>query len=159
LLNDDSLDAEASDSQTLLRLILLRDIADKKKCSFTITAEMCNADNQRLAAQARVDDFVIGTDFVSRLMAQISEDPRIKPLIDDLLDEDGSELYLKPIGDYVTVGQPVNGYILTESAARRGEIFIGYRRFEGDHTAILNPPKGETIVFDERDYIAVIAEG
>ena len=158
LLNDDSLEPEASDSQTLLRLILLRDIADKLDKPFTITTEMCNADNQRLASQARVDDFVIGTDFISRLMAQIAEDPRIKPLIDDLLDEDGSELYLKPIGDYVAVGQEVDGYVLTESAARRGEVFIGYRRFEGDRTAILNPCKDEKIVFDERDFIAVIAE-
>ena len=158
LLNDDSLDAEASDSQTLLRLILLRDIADKLNKPFTITTEMCHADNQRLASQARVDDFVIGTDFISRLMAQIAEDPRIKPLIDDLLDEDGSELYLKPIGDYVTVGVPVDGYTLTESAARRGEIFIGFRRFDGDRNAVLNPPKDEVVVFDERDLIAVIAE-
>lgn len=120
LLNDDSLDAEASDSQTMLRLILLRDISDKTGTHLTITTEMCNTDNQRLAMQARVDDFVISTDFVSLLMAQISEEPDLKTLIDDLLDEDGSELYLKPAVNYVTLGEEVDGYTITESAAARG---------------------------------------
>ena len=47
-----------------------------------------------LASQARVDDFVIGSNFASLIMAQISENPNIMPLIDDLLDESGSELYI-----------------------------------------------------------------
>ena len=157
LLNDDSMDPEASDSQTLMRLILLRDIADSAEHPITITTEMYNADNQRLAAQARVDDFVIGTDFVSLLMAQISEEPNLAPLIRDLLDEDGSELYLKPAADYVPIGTEVDGYTLTESAARRGEVYIGYRRF-GDRLTAINPAKDEPIVFDQQDMLVVIAE-
>ena len=86
LLNDDSRDPETSDSQTLLRLILLRDIADKTNRHFSITTEMRSVENQRLAAQARVDDFVIGSNFASLMMAQISENPQLHPLIQDLLD-------------------------------------------------------------------------
>lgn len=158
LLNDDSLDAEASDSQTLLRLILLRDISDKTGIHLTVTTEMCNTDNQRLAMQARVDDFVISTDFVSLLMAQISEEPDLKTLIDDLLDEDGSELYLKPAVNYVTLGEEVDGYTITESAARKGEVFVGYRRAKGNRDTVVNPPKNETVVFEEDDMIVVVAE-
>ena len=110
LLNDDSNDFETSDSQTLLRLILLRDIADKSNLHFTITTEMRSVDNQRLASQARVDDFVIGSNFASLMMAQVSEDPKMMPIIDDLLDESGSELYMKPVADYVALGVPVDGY-------------------------------------------------
>ena len=158
LLNDDSLDAEASDSQTLLRLILLRDIADKAGAHLTITTEMCNTDNQRLAKQARVDDFVISTDFISLLMAQISEEPDLKTLIDDLLDEDGSELYLKPAANYVPLGQEVDGYTVTESAARKGEVFVGYRRAGGERRTYMNPPKGDAITFENGDMIVVISE-
>ena len=159
LLNDDSQDSETSDSQTLLRLILLRDIADNAGLDFSITTEMRSVDNQRLASQARVDDFVIGSNFASLIMAQISENPSIMPLIDDLLDESGSEMYMKPASDYVPVGVPVDSYILAESAARKGEIYLGYRHNDSVRTdVIVNPYKEETIIFGEKDLVVVIAE-
>ena len=159
LLNDDSLAPEASDSQTLLRLILLRDIADHSELHFSITTEMRSAENQRLATQARVDDFVIGSNFASLIMTQISENPNLMPLIKELLDEDGSELYMKPIADYVTTGAQVDSYTIAESAARKGEIYVGYRHIgEILENVVVNPNKDELVVFGERDQIVVIAE-
>lgn len=160
LLNDNSTDPEASDSQTLLRLILLRDIADNSNKHFSITTEMRNIDNQRLATQARVDDFVIGANFTSLLMAQISENPNMRPLIVDLLDESGSELYMKPAADYVVLGQPVDSYTLAESVARKGEIYVGYRHLSGKEKSnvVVNPYKAEKILFGEKDQLVVIAE-
>ena len=156
LMNDDSQESETSDSQTLLRLILLRDIADKSDRSFSITTEMRNVDNQRLASQARVDDFVIGSNFASLLMAQISENANMAPLIMELLDESGSELYMKPASEYVAVGEPVNSYTLTESAARKGEVYVGYRHAGED--VVVNPDKAAMITFAENDQVIVIAE-
>lgn len=159
LLSDDKWDAEHADSQTLLWLILLRDIAEKTGRHFTITAEMRNEDNQRLAAQAHVDDFVIGTNFSNLLIAQISENPLITPLIDDLLDETGSELYMKPASNYVELGRPVDGYTLTESAARKGEVFIGYRLMgDSPSDVVINPEKSQTVLFREGDQLVVVAE-
>ena len=160
LLNDSSQEPEASDSQTLLRLILLRDIADKTNQHFAITTEMRSVENQQLASQARVDDFVIGSNFASLLMAQISEDPRLAPMITDLLDESGSELYMKPAAEYVVIGEEVDSYILTESAARKGEIYLGYRHVgkARDNRVTVNPLKEEKIIFGEQDQIVVIAE-
>ena len=159
LLNDDSLESEVSDSQTLLRLILLRDIADKTGSQFAITTEMRSVRNQRLASQARVDDFVIGSNFASLLMAQISENPYIAPLIADLLDERGSELYMKPAANYVAIGVPVDSYTLTESAARKGEIYVGYRYIgEIKSHVVVNPNKDEPITFGKNDQIIVISE-
>lgn len=159
ILNDDSQEPEVSDSQTLLRLILLRDIADKAQRRISITTEMRSADNQKLASQARVDDFVIGNNFTSLLMAQISENHRISPLIADLLDESGSEFYMKPAANYVPIGEPVNSYILTESAARKGEIYVGYRLMgAAKRDVIVNPLKDDTIVFGQEDQLVVISE-
>lgn len=159
LLNDDSMEPEVSDSQTLLRLILLRDIADRTGLDFSITTEMKIGDNQRLASQARVDDFVIGSNFVSLMMAQISENPNLIPLIDDLLDESGSELYMKPVSNYVSLGIPVDSYTLTESAARKGEVFLGYRLNSNmKSNVVVNPRKDDPIIFGEDDQVVVIAE-
>lgn len=156
LMNDDSQDSEESDSQTLLRLILLRDIADKADRSFAITTEMRNVDNQRLASQAKVDDFVIGSNFASLLMAQISENAYMAPLITELLDESGSELYMKPVTEYVAIGVEVDSYTLTESAARKGEVFVGYRCAGKD--VVVNPMKTDKVTFGENDQIVVISE-
>ena len=160
LLNDDSQDPETSDSYTLLRLILLRDIADKTGRHLSITTEMRNVENQRLASQARVDDFVIGSNFSCLIMTQISENPHIMPLIEDLLDESGSELYMKPISDYVNIGVPVDIYTVAESAARKGEVFMGYRinNAIAKTGVIINPMKNQSIVFDESDQIVVVSE-
>ena len=120
---------------------------------------MQSVDNQRLATRARVDDFVIGSNFVSLIMSQISDNPNIMPLIDDFLDESGSEMYIKPVANYVPLGVPVDSYILTESAARKGEIYLGYRHNDSPKkNVIVNPCKDETVVFREHDQIVVIAE-
>ena len=156
LLNDDSQDPETSDSMTLLRLILLRDIADKTDRNFLITTEMRNVDNQRLASQARVDDFVIGSNFTSILMSQLSENPKLLSLVQELLDDSGSELYMKPAAAYVTIGENVNSYTIAESVARKGEIYIGYRLMGED--VVVNPNKDEVVVFGEKDQLAVIAK-
>ncbi|MBO5868047.1 MAG: hypothetical protein J6Q54_03950, partial [Oscillospiraceae bacterium] len=159
LLNDDSESAEVSDAKTLLLLILIRDIADKTKRHYAITTEMRDADNRRLASQARVDDFVVGTNFVCLLMAQISENPLMASLVEELLDEQGSELYMKPAVNYVAVNQPVDSYVLTESAALRGEIFLGYRRIvNGQAEMVINPNKEEKVIFQDSDQIVVVAE-
>lgn len=48
---------------------------------------------------------------------------------------------------------------MTESAARRGEIFVGYRHMGSvKENVVVNPDKNETIVFGEDDQIVVIAE-
>jgi hypothetical protein len=54
---------------------------------------------------------------------------------------------------------PVNSYSITESAARKGEIYVGYRYVgHGDGSIVINPPKEDFIVFGEQDQIVVIAE-
>ena len=118
---------------------------------------MRSTDNQRLASQARVDDFVIGSNFVCLLMAQVSENPKLIPMITEILDESGSELYMKPAANYVAIGMPVDSYTLTESAARKGEIFVGYR-LTGSTNVVINPNKEDLITFGPEDQLILIAK-
>ena len=49
--------------------------------------------------------------------------------------------------------------MLTESAARKGEIYVGYRYIGKTKTnVVVNPDKEEMITFGEHDQIVVIAE-
>ena len=48
---------------------------------------------------------------------------------------EGSEVYLKPIGDHVKTGEPITYYTVVEAAKRRGETAIGYRIMGESHDA------------------------
>lgn len=159
VLSNDDLDPEASDAQTLLQLIFLRDISQKMNRRFTITSEMRRSSNQRLASQVRVEDFVIGSNIVNLLMTQIAENRELTALFEDILDEEGSEIYMKPASEYVKTGVPVDFYTVTESAARKGHIAIGYKKIRDGVTEIVtNPSKSEQTVYLNEDYMIVIAE-
>lgn len=159
VLSKDDGNAQANDSRTLQLLIFLRHIADNYGYQFAITTEMLCSDNQRLATNARVDDFVIGSNLINLMMTQVAENRFIKPLIDVLLDDAGSELYMKPAVNYVKIGAQVDFRTVTESAARKGEIFVGYKNYvDGMPNIVTNPDKNESIVFDKNDLIIVVAE-
>ena len=53
----------------------------------------------------------------------------------------------------------MDSYTVTESAARKGEIYLGYRLVsKAAKNVVVNPDKNETVVFDEDDQIVVIAD-
>ena len=75
-----------------------------------------------------MDDFIVSDHLVSLLTTQLAENPRLEAVFTDLFDpEELLKFYLKPVGDYVTTGAPVNFYTVVELARRRGETAIGYR--------------------------------
>lgn len=53
----------------------------------------------------------------------------------------------------------VDSYALAESAARRGEVYIGYRHMDAaDGRVVVNPPRDEPLHFVSENQIVVIAE-
>ncbi len=159
ILSNVHLEAEEADARTLLSLIYLWDIIKKTKHRVSITSEMRKTVNQRLATGSRGDDFVIGSNIVNLLMTQIAENRELTALFEDILDEDGSELYMKPIENYVALDTPVDFYTVTESASRQGHIAVGYKKIIDDEMLIVtNPLKSEEITFVEGDLLIVVAE-
>ncbi len=160
LLNDDSEDVEVSDSKTLLYLILLRDIVEKRlernDKRLYITTEMKNTDNQRLASLAKVDDFVIGSNYICLFMAQISENRKTSPIISELLSTDGAELYLRPVTDYIEPDKEVNMYTVADSVSEKDEVFVGYK-LHGSREITVNPEKTSTRAFGTGDKLIVMA--
>jgi hypothetical protein len=98
------------------------------------------------------------------MMAQLSEKSDLFSVFTNIFGPEGSEIYLKPITDYVKTGVPINFYTLVEAARRRGESAIGYRLIKeasipekayGMHT---NPKKTESVIFSAEDKLIVAAE-
>ena len=123
----DVLDPQHADARTLVTLLHLRDIADHVDHRFSIVSEMLDMRNRTLAEVTRADDFIVSGRLVSLLMSQIAENKELNAVFADIFDAGGSEIYLKPVGDYVRLDEPVNFYTIVEAARRRGEVALGYR--------------------------------
>jgi hypothetical protein len=120
--------------------------------------------NRELAEVTQADDFIVSEKLISLMLSQISENDRLDEVFDTLFTAAGSEIYLRPAGDYVQPGRTVNFYTVLEAARRRGETAIGYRLAEHTHSkphaygVRVNPDKRESRAFAPEDRIIVLAE-
>ncbi len=160
----DQLDTQQADARTLMTLLHLRDIGNQSKNRFSIVSEMLDFRNRELAEIARPDDFIVSDRLISLMLSQISENKELIHVFDDLFNPQGSEIYLKPAGDYVHLGTPTNFYTVVESARRRDQVALGYRLNDLSHDprmtygVMVNPDKSELVTFSEQDRIIVLSE-
>jgi ion channel POLLUX/CASTOR len=161
----DQLDAQKADSRTLVTLLHLRDMSAKTGKDFAIVSEMLDDRNRELAQVTNVDDVIVSEKLISLIIAQISENPALADVFTDLFDASGSEIYLRPIADYVAGGSAVTFATLVEAARRRNEAAIGYRIASGagDPTrhfgVVMNPSKSTQFTPADGDRLIVLAEG
>jgi voltage-gated potassium channel Kch len=161
----DHLDVQKADAKTLVTLLHLRDLETKSGANrYAIVTEMLDVRNRELAEITQADDFIVSEKLTSLLMAQVTENKDLRAVFDDIFDADGSEIYLKPASDYVTLGQSTNYWTLVEAARKRSEIAIGYRLAAKSSDATsgygvsVNPQKDTQITFTADDRLIVIAE-
>ena len=163
LSDSDRLDAQTADAHTLITLLHLRDLSEQLAHKLSITSEMLDVQNRDLAAVTQADDFIVSERLVSLVLAQIAENKELALVFTDLLNAEGAEIYLKPISDYIKVGQPLNFYTVVEAARRRGEIAIGYRLLRHaqepaqNYGVRLNPIKSDLVTYGPDDRIVVLA--
>ena len=168
-----SLDAEPEriDSETIVVLLNLRKLqkalADAGRIVDTkLVTEVLESANRELVAHAGVNDFIISNRMVSMIFTQISEEPGIQQVYDNLFSEEGSEIYVKPAPLYFDT-LPITcrfGDLMRVTQKRGEEICLGYKikALEGDGDANygvkLIPPKDSEITLNEEDCLVVVAE-
>ncbi|MBQ9578453.1 MAG: hypothetical protein IJR28_02855 [Ottowia sp.] len=159
LVSDSGLGAEEADARTLMLQLQLTDIAEDIGNAIPLTIEMNSTRNQKLSQMMRATDFVVSSRITAKMMAQIAEERHKKTILNDLLSDSGPSICMKPMTRYVLPGKPVDFYTLGASAARYGEIAIGYKKFAGDgsFTIEVNPRSRTATEFSERDDLIVIA--
>ena len=165
VLAPEGLDAQHADARTLVTLLHLRDLAERLRAEFTVVSEMIDDRNRQLAEVTRVDDVIVSDKILSLMLAQISENRALAQVFGELFSAGGSEIYLRPAHDYLAPGNETSYATLVESARRRGECAIGYRRAADsddpgrDYGVRVNPPKSERIAVAPGDRVIVLAEG
>jgi len=164
LLNNYDIQDQESDAQILICLLHLRKIADKLNKNFSIITEMRDIRNMEIGRVTKADDFIIGDNISSLILAQIAENNKLKNVFDILFAAEGSEIYLKPISDYIHTNEALDFYSLVDIAAARNETAIGYRKSalknnaEDNFGITINPKKSAETKFEEDDYLIVLSE-
>jgi voltage-gated potassium channel Kch len=160
----DHLGPQQTDTRTLLTLLHLRKITEAAGVHVSVVSEMIDVRNRELAEVTRADDFVVSNRLVSLMLAQASENEYLAAIFADLLDEAGSEIYMRPAADYVATGRPVDFYTVSEAARRRGEVAIGYSRPRAGMAderkmggVVVNPPKSVALSYEAQDRVVVLA--
>ena len=76
----------------------------------------------------------------------------------------GSEIYFRPVTNYVTVDRPLNFFTIVNAALERNETAIGYRQLsyadnaERNYGLVINPKKTDYVDYVKTDQIIVFAE-
>jgi len=164
LSNIERLDQQEADSQTLITLLHLRDLLNKNDKNVRIVSEIMDLRNRELASVTKADDFVVSDKLIAQMLSQVCETKELVNVFDDMFDANGSEIYLKPITNYIKAGIEVDFFTVLESAKRQNQIAIGYRIMinqydkESSYGIVLNPLKSKKICFSTDDKIIVLAQ-
>jgi hypothetical protein len=159
----DLMEPQPTDTHTLVTLLHLRRIAETARSHINVVSEMIDVRNRELAEVTRADDFVVSNKLVSLMLAQASENEHLAAIFDDLLDEKGSEIYMRPAADYVRLDTPVNFHTVADAARLSGEVAIGYRRKSREDGArgmggvVVNPQRTELVTYSADDKVIVLA--
>lgn len=161
---------EVADAKIINVLILLREAIKQSAESdednnIHIIAEVLNSDNLELITHTGVQDAIISTKMVSKIIAQIAQEPDVLDIYDEIFEEDGSEIYLKPLDLYFEdIPEKVYFADLIHIAQKRKEICIGYRKgsdsinSRNNFGIMVNPKKNTEIIINPEDRLIVIAE-
>jgi hypothetical protein len=127
-------------------------------------SEMLDLRNRDLAEVTKADDFIVSDKLISLLMSQVSENKYLMRVFEDILNVEGSEIYLKPMSDYIKPGESVDFYTVLESAKRKGQTAIGYKLASQaqdsskSYGVVIKPVKSNVLTFSALDRLVVLSE-
>ena len=161
----DGEDAEDADTRAIIALLLLRDARERSGVGAAqrVCSEILDPKNRELAATTEINDIVISNEMISMVLAQITYEPRVHAVLEDLFQSEGSEIYLKPLSFYAPPGQAVTFEYLTLAAKARSEVALGVQVYEDDpdkkYGLVLNPlVRNVPFVPKPGDRLVVLAE-
>ncbi len=153
------------DSNTILVLLMLQKINLKFNKNTKIITQLLNSANQELMTQTRVDDFLMSNKMTTMILAQLSENLKMHLFYDDIFQESGSEIYVKPVHLYFnSFPKTVSFTNIIDMAQQRNEICLGvlkesYRKKADRNFGVtLNIPKDKDVTLTKNDFIIVLAD-
>jgi K+/H+ antiporter YhaU regulatory subunit KhtT len=168
ILTGDGGNSELRDSETIANLLQFRHYfktSVKREVKTQIITEVADSENIEVIQEAGVKDFLISNQFVSKIYAQVSEEPDVLAIYDDLFSEEGSEVYIKPVSRFLAkIPSEITFGELCAAAVNRNESCFGVRLkneemdIEKHFGIYVNPPKDKVFTLSGDDWLIVLAE-
>ena len=133
-----------------------------------LITEVMDSENIDIILNSGVEDFMVSNQFVSQIMAQVSEEPMALDVYDDLFQAEGSELYIKPASYYFdfkdrdTITIPYGECV--QAAKLRNEVILGLQIHANQKSKedmfgiVLIPSKEEEFTLSSKDGLIALAE-
>ena len=155
-----------ADAQTMLTMLQMNQLFAAQGNGVEPTrlvAEILDSRKAELAQVAAADDLVVSDNLAALLIAQVSENPALAPIFDDLFDAEGASINVKPIEQYAPLGKEIEYAELVAIARANGESAIGYRTLANSkgHASTgveLNPAKTDRFKPAAGDSLVVVSE-
>ena len=94
-----------------------------------LITEVMDSENIDIILNSGVEDFMVSNQFISQIIAQVSEEPLALDVYDDLFKAEGSELYIKPASYYFDFNNKESLSLAygecVEAAQLRDEVILG----------------------------------
>ncbi len=154
-----------------IRQILLSKIEQENNSSKEwpkLITEVMDSENIDIILNSGVEDFMVSNQFVSQIMAQVSEEPMALDVYDDLFQAEGSELYIKPASFYfdfsdkdsitVQYGECMHAASLREEVILGLQIHADQKDKDKMFGIVLIPNKNEEFTLTRHDGLIALAE-
>ena len=170
ILGYDNLDIQEKDAKSMLTMLLLKRILEKKnRCSLkekNIVIEIYDEKNREIVELTEVSDYIISDTIISSVISQLSEEKRLYYVFDELLGGEGCEIYLFSADNYIEdFGREYTFKELSTIVANETSILLGYRDMtervekEKNYGVHLNVNKNQKIKLKKSDKLIVLFEG
>lgn len=145
--------ASDADARALLALLQLRHEFAALDVPPTVVAEMRDPRDVELAPGSGVDDFIVSERLTSYVLAQLSENPALAPVFEELFGSSGCELAVYRAARLGVTG-PCRFLEVVRAARERGDVAIGYRVAGG--SVVINPAKSSVVPLGPDDDVIVV---
>ncbi|MFE0736026.1 NAD-binding lipoprotein [Streptomyces sp. NPDC058855] len=154
-------DPQEADAGTLATLLNLRDLAERTTDPFTLVTEMADDRNRVLAQAGKPDDLIVSGNFLSLRLSQISQNPHLDRIFDELFAPTGFQIALHPAAHYVPVNRPVTFGSVVGAVRHHGHLAIGHRiarhiRQAPHHGVELNPDREQPRTYTDEDQVVLL---
>ncbi|MDO4479066.1 MAG: hypothetical protein Q4B73_08550 [Lachnospiraceae bacterium] len=154
LCQDDDITKTKADERATVLLLNIRHFLTEMKLdnAISITTELNMPEDQHLLEHKTVNDFIVGSEIANRMMVQVANNPDIFSVFVELLRDQGSELALRHISEYVDESADVSFHDLERIVRSRGrknpqesEVLLGWIRSGGEleHPEVRLNPLGD----------------
>ncbi|WP_405724632.1 NAD-binding lipoprotein [Streptomyces sp. NBC_00028] len=152
------------DDKTLLTLLMLKAHEEETGRRMHVVAELHDHRARLLAPLGAMSDAVVRGELTALLMTQISHDPALAAVFEEIFTARGGALALRCATDYIRPGLEASFATVTAAALARGQAAIGYRsndpRADSKSPGIrLCPGQSERRVWKAQDEVLVLTPG